>query len=126
MIRLTAHAILSGPHFSPQKALSTTGLALSKRIEPSYPTSHESTVREGSAILVAPVAEDGFHGLEQLLKSIDLGYAGLNAAGLDEITVFLNVAYREQCNFELGASLTLLLANIGATIAVSCYPDDGS
>lgn len=45
----------------------------------------------------------------------------LAALGAEDITLYVDVAYIAQCNFELSPALLGALAELGITVAISCY-----
>lgn len=62
--------------------------------------------------------------LDRLLKNLPALAANLRAQGAEDLTLFVDIEYEAQCNWELTPHQLQQLANAEVPLGVSCYPKD--
>lgn len=132
MISVSAVLDVHGVSFSPRVAEARLGRAIEgEKVEPRPPQGATSGATEGSLIIEYSwdcAREPSFEsGVSDLLPASLPIFADsqfiptLRASGAEEITLYVNVSYSEQCNIELSPSLLSALAGLGVTLAITCY-----
>lgn len=118
-----------GDNFSPRSAEKATGTRFSEKNEPGdLGTSgryKDMPLPYGSAQLELPSSST-----EELLNADappfkDPAFVGkLRSSGASEITLYIDVAYQSQCNFELSPKLLRALSDLGVAVGFSCFQED--
>ena len=133
MISVSAVLHVYGQDFSPSLAESMLGYALGSDKKEPIPGGSGELSDQGSAIIrydwngsLEPSFEKGVADLLPpslpIFEEKEL-VATLRKCGAEEFTLYVNVAYEDQCNLELSPSLLAALAELGVTLAITCYDD---
>lgn len=117
----------SGPEFSPRSVERQTGILFSQQNEPGdigTTGRYRGQPRPyGSCTLPGPNS-----GLD--LQAPDAGFfeaverlaGACRAAGATTVVIHLDIAYTEQCNFEMSEEFLSAAARAGVALTISCHP----
>lgn len=117
----------SGETFSPTAAEARSGIQFSAKGEPGETATtgrYRGQPRPyGWAELRSPSDVDGGPGAP-FLQAASALVAASTAFGASECTLHIDVAFREQCNFEMSCAAIVGLAKLGLPVTVSCFQDE--
>lgn len=148
MIFVRAHCEIQGREFSPSAATERTTLRFRRQVEPGEPVSRgpnrgrpseygyaqlsvlapeigpqPTSTPSTSARQSMPLEHPGDRGAI-LLSKLPSVVQSLRDLGAEHVTLFFDVSFVDQCNFELPPSVLRALAEADITVAFSCYEDD--
>ena len=139
MSGVTATLSISGESFSPKAAGERLGLSLGPdsnepgelgtmgkykgKPTPYGSASFKCTVELADGGAFEPVCADLLPTSLAFFERSDF-IPALKACGATDITLFVDVTWKDQCNLELSPTLLGALAKLGVVLAISCYEDD--
>ena len=77
----------------------------------------------GSAELASEAEADLLSPNNDFFRAVEVLAPACEAAGATEMHLHLDVAFREQCNLEIGPAFISAVARLGMTLTMSCYQD---
>lgn len=125
MIQVHVYVSISGLSFSPAAAIEEHGIFYDSQNEPGEigTTGRYKNVPipEGRARVVLTKDTSKCFDSEQVWGPLVGIVDACRRHGASDITVFLDVGYVDQCNFELAPYVVHLIGSLGLTVAISCY-----
>lgn len=129
MVKISGVFLASGPHFSPGNVERQTGILFSQQNEPgdigTTGRYRGQSRPNGSCRLFGPksgldlqVPDPG------LFEAVERVAGACRAAGATTTVIQLDVAYTEQCNFEMSEEFLSAVARAGVALTISCYPGE--
>jgi hypothetical protein len=127
MIKVQASCLIYGESFSPRKFENKTGLKLSQTNEKGdigkVGKSRNKPMPYGSGILEFPEDEKfALSSESKLLKALTGFIEEAKVAGAEDIDMYLNVEYTDQCNFTLEPEFLKIVSQLSIPVSISCYP----
>lgn len=127
MIKVQASCLIYGESFSPRKFENETGLKLSQANEKGdigkVGKSRNKPIPYGSGILEFPEdAEFALSSDSRLLRALTRFMEEAKVAGAEDIDIYLNIEYTDQCNFTLDPEFLKIVSQLSIPISISCYP----
>lgn len=124
--KISGYCLFWGEHFYPSKAEQTTGVHFDEMNEPgelgvtgrykNKPTPYGSAsinfLHTGNTPDILPVDIN-------IINILSDNLSAFRRAGADEITLYINVYYTEQCNMQLSPELLQVLAKLNIPVAIS-------
>jgi len=132
MVYIESFCIIQGERFSPNEFNSKAPVFLENGNEPgdlgSSGRYRAKAIPFGSGRLNTPAElESGVNApVNWIAEALEQTSNLLQDLGADKITVFVNVAYNEQCSLEFDPALMHKLAAVGAHVAINCYLSHGA
>ena len=119
-----------GPHFSPSKAKVETGLLFTEEHEigdlGKLGKYKSKPYDFGAASIDFECDETEFLVPYSMLKTLKVHKETLKRLGAEEIQIFLNIAYKNQCNLEFAPNFMKIIAELNVPLLMTCYEDEAS
>lgn len=115
-----------GDDFSPHSAEEATGIRFSEKSEPgelgTFGKYKDAPLPYGAAQLeLLPSSTEEMLDTDAPPFQDTAFVRKLQSCGASEITLYIEITYRSQCNFELSPRLLHALADLGVAVGFSCF-----
>ncbi len=122
MINSSVTCVLIGEYFKPEELEGKSNLLFEVRQEKGgtgrFGRYKGKSNPYGSAILIYNSSPDS---LEIALEELQSNYQTLKSLNVEQILLTLNIAYEDQCNFDIEKESIKKLAQMDIDFSVSCY-----
>ena len=125
MLDVETYYVARGPSFSPRAAAVEQGVEYEDAHDPGDPgTRRPEPHSDGYARWMLEAPGTSILDSDYPWDAAERAVALCRRHGADQIVIYVTIGYTAQCNFEFSPQTMARVAQLGATLAVSCYESD--